>query len=68
MRDPEAGLAFAESPVGRQQCSQQCWVVLLLAAFLAVAMVGWPFPSSYSMLLVVLGMFLLHLTALEAVS
>jgi hypothetical protein len=77
MQDPEAGLAFAETP--RHQSCPTLWGIFLLAACLAVVLIGWPVLSSapwqwpnavesYTVLLVVIGMALFHLTAMEAVN
>ena len=77
MQDPEAGLAFAETPT--RQSYPTLWGIFLLAACLAVVLVGWPMLSSgpwqwpnavesYTVLLVALGMALFRLTAMEAVN
>jgi len=73
MQDPEAGLAFAETPA--RQSYPALWSKFLLAACPAVILAGWPIPvrwpnpvASYTVLLVALGMALFYLTAREAVN
>ena len=77
MQDPEAGLAFAETPT--RQSYPALGGKFLMTACLAVMLAGWPIPSSapwlwpnavasYTVLLVALGMALFCLTAMEAVN